>query len=178
MCEKCGYRRYRTGYLAGLDEGFEMGYSEGIENCPSQNCGHYDEGYDEGFNEGYDIGYSKGMSATPYTRVREERIYVRLGNTYIRGYKVFFGDLGLIGAMEYIPLDKNYGKGNVDIIEWTKLHSVKGLRFIGNKIQNILYIVDKVFKSEEEMNKDIEEPTELDISLFLQQMLDADEDED
>ncbi|WP_324823649.1 hypothetical protein [Sinanaerobacter sp. ZZT-01] len=114
---------------------------------------------------------SKGNVKIGYTRVRENRIYVQVGEIYLRGYKIFTADLCLVNAMDFIPLDKSKGNGNVEIIEWNKRKATKGIKFIHNKIENILYLVDMLFQTYEAMREDVENPTELNLTFFIEPLI-------
>ncbi len=118
------------------------------------------------------VDTNKGKVKIGFTRTRENRIYVKINdNLFLRGYRVFFGDLGLVKAMDYIPLDKNYGNGNIDIIEWNKEKNTKAIRFINNRIENIMYIVDMQFRTEKAMLEDIENPMEVNLTPIIQELM-------
>lgn len=113
----------------------------------------------------------KGKVKIGFTQIRENRIYVFDGAKYYRGIKVFFSDLCLVGAMDYTPLDKSLGDGNIEIIKWNKRTSTKAIKFIHNKVQSILYIQDMEFKTEEDMFLDMENPKELNLSSIIEPLL-------
>ena len=77
----------------------------------------------------------------------------------------------MVNAMDFIPLDKSLGDGNIEILLWNKRKSTKGIRFIHNKVQSILYVVDMEFDCEDEMWKDMENPKGLNLGLLLGPML-------
>lgn len=106
-----------------------------------------------------------------FSRVREEFVYVRVQDTYFRGIKVFFGDLGKITNSGVIPLDKSIGNGNYEILLWNKRKLVSEIRFIHNKVQSILYVVDKVFDTHEEVLQDMRKPKEIDLTRILAPLL-------
>lgn len=106
-----------------------------------------------------------------YTRVRENRIYVSAEGQFYRGIRAFFGDICLVNAMDFTPLDKSEGDGNIEILVWNKRTSTKGIRFIHNKIQSILYVVDLEFESEESMLRDMENPSDLNLSLIFEPII-------
>ena len=66
---------------------------------------------------------------------------------------------------------KSLGDGNIEILLWNKRKSTKGIRFIHNKIQSILYVVDMEFDCEDEMREDMENPKGLNLGLLLGSML-------
>lgn len=113
----------------------------------------------------------KGKVKVGYTRVRENRIYIENNGVYLRGYKVFWADLCLVGAMDFVPLDKSLGNGNIEIIQWNRRKSTKGIRFIHNKVQSIMYVVDMEFSSLEEMQKDIDNPKDLNLTSLIEPLL-------
>lgn len=113
----------------------------------------------------------KGKVKVGYTRVRENRIYIENKGVYLRGYKVFWADLCLVGAMDFVPLDKSLGNGNIEILQWNKRKSTKGIRFIHNKVQSIMYVVDMEFSSLEEMQKDIANPKDLNLTSLIEPLL-------
>lgn len=106
-----------------------------------------------------------------YTQTREERIYIECNGKFLRGIKGWWKDLCLVNAMDFIPLDKSLGDGNIEILLWNKRKSTKGIRFIHNKIQSILYVVDMEFDCEDEMREDMENPKGLNLGLLLGSML-------
>lgn len=106
-----------------------------------------------------------------YTQTREDRIYIECNGKYLRGIKGWWKDLCLVNAMDFIPLDKSLGDGNIEILLWNKRKSTKGIRFIHNKVQSILYVVDMEFDCEDEMWKDMENPKGLNLGLLLGPML-------
>lgn len=117
------------------------------------------------------VATKKGKVKVGYTRVRENRIYIENNGVYLRGYKVFWADLCLVGAMNFVPLDKSLGNGNIEILQWNKRKSTKGIRFIHNKVQSIMYVVDMEFSSLEEMQKDIENPKDLNLTSLIEPLL-------
>lgn len=117
------------------------------------------------------VDTDKGKVKIGFTRVRENRIYVRSEDGFYRGIKVFFADLCLIGAMDFVPLDKSLGNGNIEILEWNKRKSTKKIKFIHNKVQSILYVVDMEFESLEKMQNDMDNPKELNLSAIIEPLL-------
>ena len=75
--------------------------------------------------------------------------------------------------MDFIPLDKATGFGTVEIIEHNKRKSTKGVKYIHNKVRSLLYVVDMEFETFEDMQKDIENPRDVDYSLVIQPILDS-----
>lgn len=63
------------------------------------------------------------------------------------------------------------GNGNIEIIEWNKRKSTKAVRFIHNKIQSLLYVVDMEFMTFEDMEKDMEKPQEVNIRAIIEPLL-------
>lgn len=121
------------------------------------------------------VATGKGDIKIGYTRIRENRIYVECSGRFYRGIKTFFADLCLIGAMDFVPLDKSRGDGNIEILMWNKRKATKGIRFIHNKIQSVLYVVDMEFGSEEEMQADLNDPKELNLGLIIGPLLNVKE---
>ena len=117
------------------------------------------------------IDLPEGKVKIGYTRVRENLIYVEHKGKYLRGYQVFWADLCLVNAMNFVPLDKSVGNGNIEILQWNKRKATKGVRFIHNKIQSIMYAVDAEFATKEEMQQDIDNPKELNLTLLIAPML-------
>lgn len=113
----------------------------------------------------------KGLVKIGFTRIREDRIYVQFDDRYLRGFKVFFADLCLVNSMDFVPLDKSMGDGNIEIIEWNKRKSTKAVRFIHNKVQSLLYVVDMEFMTFEDMEKDMETPQEVNIRAIIEPLL-------
>lgn len=118
-----------------------------------------------------EIETCKGKVEVGFTRVREHRIYVMSRGKYYRGVKAFLGDFCLIQSTEYIPLDKTLGDGNIDILDWTKRKSVKGMKFVHNRVENLLYVVDMIFKSLEEMKKDMKDPKDINLAILIESLL-------
>lgn len=114
---------------------------------------------------------SKGKVKIGYSRVRENRIYVAGNNRYYRGIRVFFADLCLVNAMDFVPLDKSIGFGNIEILKWNKRTSTKAIKFIHNKIQSILYVVDMEFDTETAMLEDIDNPKDLNLVPIIEPLL-------
>lgn len=108
-----------------------------------------------------------------FSRIRKNLIYVYVesDDRYLRGFRVYFADLCLVNSMEFVPLDKWKGDGNIEIIKHNKRKSTKGVKYIHNKIESILYIVDMEFESYGEMKKDIENPKDIDYSLVIEPIL-------
>lgn len=77
--------------------------------------------------------------------------------------------------MDFVPLDKSRGDGNIEILMWNKRKATKGIRFIHNKIQSVLYVVDMEFGSEEEMQADLNDPKELNLGLIIGPLLNVKE---
>ena len=117
------------------------------------------------------VDTQKGKVKIGFTQIRENRIYVYDGEKYHRGIKVFFSDLCLVGAMDYVPLDKSLGNGVLEIILWNKRTSTKAIKFIHNKLQSILYIIDMEFENEEDMLLDMENPQELNLTSIIEPLL-------
>lgn len=106
-----------------------------------------------------------------FTRVREHRIYVKAGDIYLRGYKVFLADLCLDNAWGFEPLNKLDNNGNIEIIEYNKRPCRKGIKYINNKLQNILFIIDMVFDTKRQMENDIKAPKPLNLEGFVKSLL-------
>ena len=106
-----------------------------------------------------------------FSRVREEFVYIKVQETYFRGIKVFFGDLGKITNLGVTPLDKTVGNGNYEILLWNKRKNVSEVRFIHNKIESIMYVVDNVFDSFEEVEADMINPQDINLSKILLPLL-------
>lgn len=117
------------------------------------------------------ISTSQGDVKIGYSRVRENRIYVECEGKYLRGIKGFWADLCLVNAMDFVPLDKSKGDGNIEILMWNKRRSIKSIKFIHNKVQSILYVVDMEFGSEEEVQADMENPKDLNLSVIFEPIL-------
>lgn len=117
------------------------------------------------------ITTSQGDVKIGYSRVRENRIYVEFGGKYLRGIRGFWADLCLVNAMDFVPLDKSKGDGNIEILMWNKRKSIKSIKFIHNKVQSILYVVDMEFGSEEEVQADMENPKDLNLSVIFESIL-------
>lgn len=117
------------------------------------------------------VDTQKGKVKIGYSRVRENRIYVAGDERYYRGIKVFFADLCLINAMDFVPLDKSIGFGNIEILKWNKRTSTKAIKFIHNKIQSILYVVDMEFESENAMLEDMDNPKDLNLIPIIEPLL-------
>lgn len=117
------------------------------------------------------LATSKGLVHIGYSRLREEYIYVECEDIFYRGYRVFWANLCLVNANECVPLDKNYANGNVEIIEWNRRHSTKAIKYINNKLQTIMYRVDKIFYSVEEVEADMQNPEESEMGKIIETML-------
>jgi len=117
------------------------------------------------------ISTSQGDVKIGYSRVRENRIYVECEGKYLRGIRGFWADLCLVNAMDFVPLDKSKGDGNIEILMWNKRKSIKSIKFIHNKVQSILYVVDMEFGSEEEVQADMENPKDLNLSVIFEPIL-------
>lgn len=117
------------------------------------------------------IPTSQGDVKIGYSRVRENRIYVECEGKYLRGIKGYWADLCLVNAMDFVPLDKSKGDGNIEILMWNKRRSIKSIKFIHNKVQSILYVVDMEFGSEEEVQADMENPKDLNLSVIFEPIL-------
>ena len=117
----------------------------------------------------------KGRVKIGFTRIQQHLIYVYVeeDERYLRGFRVFFGDLCLVNAMDFVPLDKATGFGTVEIIEHNKRKSTKGVKYIHNKVRSLLYVVDMEFDTYEEMQKDIDNPRDIDYSLVIEPVLDS-----
>ena len=113
----------------------------------------------------------RGNVRIGYSRIRVEYIYVEHNGLYYRGFRVFFANLCLANANKYTPLDKNYGNGNVEIILWNKRHFTKAIKYINNKLQTIMYCVDKIFYSLEEAEQDMKNPSESNLGKVIETML-------
>lgn len=124
-----------------------------------------------------EIGVEKVMSThrgevkIGYTQTKEGRIYVECDGKFLRGIKGWWKDLCLVNAMDFVPLDKSLGDGNIEILLWNKRKATKGIRFIHNKIRSILYVVDMEFDSEDEMREDMKNPKGINLGLLLGSML-------
>lgn len=117
------------------------------------------------------ISTSQGDVKIGYSRVRENRIYVECEGKYLRGIKGYWADLCLVNAMDFVPLDKSKGDGNIEILMWNKRKSIKSIKFIHNKVQSILYVVDMELGSEEEVQADMENPKDLNLSVIFEPIL-------
>lgn len=119
------------------------------------------------------IETTKGKVKIGFTRIRQNLIYVYVeeDERYLRGFRVLFADLCLVNAMDFIPLDKSTGDGNIQILKYNKRKSTKGIKFIHNKIESILYVVDLEFDTYEEMLQDMENPKEINYSLVVEPIL-------
>ncbi len=106
-----------------------------------------------------------------FTRVREHRIYVKVGDVYLRGYKVFLADLCLDNAWGFEPLNRLDNNGNIEILEYNKRPCRKGIKYINNKLQNILFIIDMVFETRRQMENDIKSPKPLNLEGFIASLL-------
>ena len=73
--------------------------------------------------------------------------------------------------MDFVPLDKSKGDGNIEILMWNKRKSIKSIKFIHNKVQSILYVVDMELGSEEEVQADMENPKDLNLSVIFEPIL-------
>lgn len=132
----------------------------------------------ETFNEGRTIqGFrrlvdtKKGPVKIGFTRFREHRIYVQAGEIYLRAYRVFLADLCTDNAWGFEPLNKFDNGGNIEIIEWNKRPCRKGIIYINNKLQNILYIIDAYFETKRQMENDIKNPKPLELEGFIKGLL-------
>lgn len=113
-----------------------------------------------------------GSAVVGFSRVREEFVYVKCQGVYFRGLRVFFGDLGKIIAEGHIePLDKDVGNGNIEIIVWNKRKSVSEVKFIHNKLQSIMYVIDLSFDSYEEVIEDMKNPQYINLSRIIEPLL-------
>ena len=72
--------------------------------------------------------------------------------------------------MDFVPLDKSLGNGNVSIPKWNKRRSIKSIRYVHNQVESLLYQVDKEFQTMDEVERDIESPAEVDISEIIGSM--------
>ena len=73
--------------------------------------------------------------------------------------------------MDFVPLDKSIGDGNIEILKYNKRKSTKGFKFIHNKKDSSLYVVDLEFDTYEDMLKDIEDPKDVDYSLVIEPII-------
>lgn len=119
------------------------------------------------------IETKKGKVKIGFTRIRKNLIYVLVedDNRYLRGFSVLFADLCLVHAMNFIPLDKSTGDGNIQILKYNKRKATKGIKFIHNKVESILYMVDLEFETYEEMLQDIDNPKDINYALFIEPIL-------
>ena len=90
---------------------------------------------------------------------------------FLRGIKGSWTNLCLVGAMDFVPMDKSRGDGNIEILIWNKRKATKGIKFIHNKVQSILYVVDMEFGSEKEVQADMENPKDLNLSVIFEPIL-------
>jgi len=132
----------------------------------------------ETYNEGRTIqGFrrivetKKGSVKIGFTRFREHRIYVQAGEIYLRAYRVFLADLCTDNSWGFEPLNKFDNGGNIEVIEWNKRPCRKGIIYINNKLQNILYIIDGYFETKRQMENDIKNPKPLDLECFIKGLL-------
>lgn len=119
------------------------------------------------------IETQNGKVKIGFTKIRKNLIYVyvKANDRYLRGFRVFFADLCLVNAMDFVPLDKSIGDGNIEILKYNKRKSTKGIKFIHNKIESSLYVVDLEFDTYEDMLKDIEDPKDVDYSLVIEPII-------
>ena len=64
-------------------------------------------------------------------------------------------------------ITKSYQK----IIEYNKRPCRKGIKYINNKLQNILFIIDMVFETQRQMENDIKAPKPLNLEGFVKSLL-------
>lgn len=117
------------------------------------------------------VNTKKGPVKIGFTRFREHRIYVQAGELYLRAYRVFLADLCTDNAWGFEPLNKFDNGGNIEIIEWNKRPCRKGIIYINNKLQNILYIIDAYFETKRQMENDIKNPKPLELENFIKGLL-------
>ncbi|MBE7032896.1 MAG: hypothetical protein E7406_01545 [Ruminococcaceae bacterium] len=117
------------------------------------------------------VDTKKGPVKIGFTRFREHRIYVQAGEIYLRAYRVFLADLCTDNAWGFEPLNKFDNGGNIEIIEWNKRPCRKGIIYINNKLQNILYIIDAYFETKRQMDNDIKNPKPLELESFIKGLL-------
>lgn len=118
-----------------------------------------------------DVETPKGKVRIGFSGRKVSLLYAQYENTYLRGFKVVWKNLCLVNAMDFVPLDKSMGNGNVSIPKWNKRRSIKSIRYVHNQVESLLYQVDKEFQTMEEVEKDIESPAEVDISEIIGSML-------
>lgn len=113
-----------------------------------------------------------GSDVVGFSRVREEFIYVKCQGIYFRGLRVFFADLGkLLKDGHFEPLDKSVGNGNIEIIVLNKRKEVSEVKFIHNKLQSIMYVIDLSFDTYEEVIEDMKNPQYINLSRILEPLL-------
>ncbi|MBQ9097511.1 MAG: hypothetical protein IJY55_03860 [Clostridia bacterium] len=110
---------------------------------------------------------SKGSIKVAYTAYRENRVYVRAGNVYLRGYRVFFSNLCTDNSDGFEPLNKLDNGGNIEVLQWNTRPCRRGIQYINNKLQNILFIIDAVYKSKKQMEYDINHPKPINLEKFI-----------
>lgn len=113
----------------------------------------------------------KGKIKVGYTKLATSLIYVEYRGHYLRGFKVALQDLCLVEAMNFVPLDKSLGNGNIEILQHTKRKATKAIKVVHNEVQSVLYLVDAEFQSKEEMEEDKASPRDLDLSLFISPLI-------
>ncbi|MEG1723754.1 MAG: hypothetical protein RR313_00030 [Anaerovoracaceae bacterium] len=134
-----------------------------VQNTKESNC---IEGITRIVQEG------KRKAKIAYTGIKEEKIYVEAEGRYLRGFQVLLTDLCLIQTLNYIPLDKSIGGGNIRILQWNKRKLIKeGPSKVHNQIESILYVVDKEFTSMSDVLADIEQPSDIDLGKLLSMVL-------
>lgn len=117
------------------------------------------------------VPLTQGVAKIGYTVAKEDRIYVECAGKFLRGIKGSWTNLCLVGAMDFVPMDKSRGDGNIEILIWNKRKATKGIKFIHNKVQSILYVVDMEFGSEKEVQADMENPKDLNLSVIFEPIL-------
>lgn len=113
----------------------------------------------------------KGTVLVGYSKARISLLYVRYENVFLRGFKIAWEDLCLVNAMDYVPLDKSLGNGNIEIPKWNKRRSIKSIKYVHNLVRSYLYQVDAEFDTLDALEQDIKNPKEVDISDLIGSML-------
>lgn len=131
---------------------------------------HMQEYYEEKGKE-LIVGTEKGKVKIGFSRIVENRIYVEWNNVYLRGFRVNISDLCLVDALDYVPLDKEVGLGNIEIIKWNKRRAVKSIKVVHNEVESIMFVVDMVLNTFEEVQEDIEHPKDLNLGLLIESLL-------
>lgn len=131
---------------------------------------HMKEYYEEKGRE-LIVDTEKGKVKIGFSRIIENRIYVEWNNVYLRGFRVNMSDLCLIDALDYVPLDKSEGNGNIEIIRWNKRKAVKSIKVVHNQVESIMFVVDMVLNTFEEVQEDIQSPKDLNLGLLIETLI-------